>query len=121
MEDTAKSELVIDLAKLLDEHNGADTVVLDIRNQSSWTDYFVITTATSAAHMQGLSRNILEFLKERSVTPRRRRKRIVDDSWLLIDCGDFVIHVMSEDARAFYELERLWFGGDAVFHSSKSS
>ena len=121
MEDTVKSELAIDVAKLLHEHNGSETIVLDIRTQSSWTDFFVITTATSVTHMQGLSRYIREFLKDRSITPRRSRKNIADDSWLLVDCGDFVIHVMSEEARAFYELERLWFGGEVLYHSSKSS
>ena len=121
MEDTARNELVIELAKVLEKHNGSDTVVLDIREQSSWTDFFVITTATSGAHMQGLLRHIREFLSERSVKQLRGKKQLSDDSWLLVDCGDFVIHVMSEESRAFYELERLWFSGLELFHSSKSS
>ncbi len=121
MEDTVRSRLVTDLAELLDERNGGDTLVLDIRGQSTWTDYFVITTATSVTHMQGLYRNIRRFLEERNVEPRRKRKRITDDSWLLVDCGDFVIHVMTDETRAFYELERLWFEGVELYHSSKSS
>ncbi len=121
MEDTARNNLVIDLAKLLDLHNGGDTTVLDIRGQSSWTDYFIITTATSSAHMQGLYRIIKGFLSEHDVEPLRRRKHVSDDNWLLVDCGDFVVHVMTEKTRSFYELERLWFEGLELYHSSKSS
>lgn len=121
MEDTAKNNLVLDLARLLDEHNGLDTMVLDIGAQASWTDFFVITTATSATHMQGLLRYVREFLNSHSVEPLRRRKQVSDDTWLLIDCGDFVIHIMLKETREFYELERLWFGGTVLYHSSKSS
>ena len=121
MEDSAKSRIVTELALMIESHNGGDTTVLDIRNQSSWTDYFVITTATSGIHMQGLYRNILSFLSEHDLKPLRRRKQISDDQWLLVDCGDFVIHVMSEKSRQFYELERLWYGGSIVDYSSKSS
>ena len=121
MEDTVRNRIVTDLAEVLDEHNGSETVVLDIRGQSSWTDYFVITTATSATHMQGLYRYIMAFLDDRKVEPRRKRKHVTDDSWLLIDCGDFVIHVMTQETRDFYELERLWFEGVELYHSSKSS
>jgi ribosome-associated protein len=95
--------------------------VLDLRGQAEWTDYFVITTATSATHMKALGRHIREFLDERSVEPLRRRKQVTDDAWHLVDCGDFVVHVMSAESRAFYELERLWYSGTELYHSSKSS
>ena len=121
MVDTAKSDLVVELARMLEEHNGIDTVVLDIHEHSSWTDFFVISTARSATHMQGLFRFVRRFLSDHKIEPLRRHKRVSDDGWLLVDCGNFVIHLMSEEVRAFYELERLWFSGVVLFHSSKSS
>jgi len=121
MVDIAKSKQVITLAELLDEHNGKDTVVLDIREQSSWTDYFVISTVNSQAQMRGIVRYLLEFLKENSIVPSNRHKHLSEDGWVLIDCGDFVIHLMNEETRAFYDLEKLWYKGQPLYHSSKSS
>ena len=121
MEDTAKNSIVVSLAELLDTHNGVDTVVLDIHEQSSWTDFFVITTVSSQAHMRGIARYVNGFLKDRSIVPFNRHKRVGEDGWTLIDCGDFVIHLMNEETREFYDLERLWYGGKQIYHSSKSS
>ena len=121
MEDTAKNNLVLTLAELLDEHNGVDTVVLDIREQSIWTDYFIITTVNSQAHMRGIARYVNDFLQEHSIVPFHRHKHISEDGWNLIDCGDFVVHLMNKEIRDFYDLERLWYSGQAVYHSSKSS
>ena len=121
MGDIVKSSKVISLAKLLDEHNGKNTVVLDIHEQSSWTDYFVITTVNSQTHMRGIIRYVRSFLKEHSIEPFNRHKRISENGWVLIDCGDFVIHLMNEETREFYDLERLWYGGKSLYHSSKSS
>ena len=121
MGDTVKSNKIIELAKLLDEHNGKNTVVLDIHEQSSWTDYFVITTVNSQTHMRGIIRYVRSFLKENSIEPSNRRKHMSEDGWVLIDCGDFVIHLMTEELRDFYDLERLWFSGQLLYQSSKSS
>ncbi len=120
-EDTARNNLVLTLAKLLEEHNGIDTVVLDIHEQSSWTDYFIISTVNSQAHMRGIIRDVSGFLKERSIVPLNMHKNRNEDSWMLIDCGDFIIHLMSEETRSFYDLERLWHSGKSLYHSSKSS
>lgn len=121
MVNIAKNKTVIELAELLEEHNGDDVVVLDIREQSSWTDFFIIATVNSRAHMRGIVRYINGFLAENSIEPFHRHKRVSEDRWTLIDCGDFVIHLMSEELREFYDLERLWYSGKSVYHSSKSS
>ena len=106
---------------MIDAHLGKETALLDISEQSGWTDYFIIATANSATHMKGLYRRVQEFLSEKGVKPLRRRKHIADEKWLLIDCGDFVVHLMSEDSREFYDLERLWYEGKKIDYWSKSS
>ena len=121
MADIARNELVIELAQLVDDHNGEDTLVLDIHEQSSWTDFFVISTVTSQTHMRGIIRYLNKFLQDRGISPNRGRKRVGEDGWILIDCGDFVIHLMTQENRDFYELERLWYTGKQLYHSSKSS
>ena len=89
--------------------------------QSSWTDYFIIATVTSQTHMRGIVRYVNGFLHEHSIEPLRRRKRVDEEGWILIDCGDFVVHLMTQENRDFYELERLWYSGKKLYHSSKSS
>jgi len=108
------------LQNLLREHKGADVLVLDLRKMGTWTDFFVIATATSNTHLDGLERHIKEFCHERGIEIlRRSRKPAVssrtrmsdgtqDDEWRIIDLGLIVIHLMSRQARDFYDLERLY-------------
>jgi ribosome-associated protein len=103
------------------EHQGEDTIALDLRKMSSWTDYFVITTARSGAHLGGLVRSLYEYLDGHGIEPMSSGRRIAQDGWMLVDCGDFAVHLMDREKREFYSLERLYFAAEEVFHSSKSS
>ena len=113
--------LVIRLAKLIDEHKGEATVVLDLNGLNSWTDYFIITTVRSQAHQSGLIRVLSDFLKENKIKPINPYKSPTDFGWALIDCGFFVVHLMSKEKREFYELEKFWFKSEIIYQSSKSS
>jgi len=120
MEDTARNR-VLEIARLLEDHRGESVRALYIGEMSSWTDYFVITTVRSAAHLRGLLRSLQEYFSENHIsplTPRKTSKR--EEGWILIDCGDFVIHLMDQQHRDFYELEKLWFRNELIY-SSKSS
>ena len=108
-------------ARFLEEHKGQDTVALSVREQSSFTDFFVIATVTSEAHMRGLYRNVLDFLSREKAALHPRRKIAGDEGWLVVDCGTVVIHLMTQEKRIFYDLERLWFEGEVIFHSSSKS
>jgi ribosome-associated protein len=111
MADTARNsgEAALELAALLANHNGGDVVVLDVSAQAGWTDRFVIATATSSAHLRGLARFIDEDVARLGLQRLGRPSLADDDEWLLVDLGTIVVHVMTERARAFYELEKLWF------------
>jgi len=120
MEDTLSETEA--LAELLRNHRGADVTVLDLRKMGAWTDFFVIATATSDAHMDGLERHIGEFCREREIAVLRRSRKPkgaaadMPDEWRIVDLGSTVIHLMSEKARAFYDLERLYsIGTDPAF------
>ena len=109
------SEIPHAIGDLLREHNGADVVVLELPEPAAWTDFFVIATVTSSTHLDGLERHIKEFCWEREIDIlRQSRKPNVfsgqEDEWRIIDLGSTVIHLMSHKARAFYDLERLYFG-----------
>ena len=97
------------IAGLLGDHKGADVLALDLRQMGAWTDFFVIATASSDAHMDGLERHIKEFCAERGIEILRRSRRPDgEDEWRIIDLGPAVIHLFSRRAREFYDLERLY-------------
>ena len=74
----------------------------------------MIATATSLAHLRGLARFIDEELPGLGLARLRRGSAADDDEWLLIDLGGIIVHLMTESARSFYELEKLWFQSPAV-------
>ncbi|MCL2878962.1 MAG: RsfS/YbeB/iojap family protein [Treponema sp.] len=113
------------LGVLLEEHKGSGVVAIDLRQMNTWTDFFVIATVTSNAHLDGLDRHIKDFVREHSMeiirrSPRLQRSQmqrlqmasgsaaLPDDEWRIIDMGTIVVHLMSGRARSFYELERLY-------------
>jgi ribosome-associated protein len=115
------------LGNLLREHKGADVLILDLREMGAWTDFFVIATASSNTHLDGLERHVKEFCNERGIEILRRSRRpgvsnrrlsagtrassgtlSQEDAWRIIDLGSTVIHLMSRQAREFYDLERLY-------------
>lgn len=103
-------EKALQLGKTLKEYKGLDVVVLDLTAKNTWTDYFIITTCTSAAHSDGLERHILEEAEKLELDKRKRTRKNDDgEDWKLIDLNEIVIHIMSDVARKFYDLEKLMF------------
>jgi ribosome-associated protein len=108
------------LGNLLREHKGGDVKVLDLRELNAWTDFFVIATVNSGAHLQGLERHIKEFSREWGIEILRRSPKPPAGAegafgeWSLIDMGIIVVHLMNSQARSFYELERLWSAAPAL-------
>ena len=121
----------MDLGKLLDDHRGADVVVMDMRELNFWTDFFIIATVTSSTHLSGLERHIKDFVRENELEILHRSGRPKNDAeqrsdeWRLLDLGGIVIHLMTAKARSFFELERLWSAAPLIYkagpYSSKSS
>jgi ribosome-associated protein len=89
------------------EKKALKVVVLDLREIASFTDFFVIASGTNERQVQAISDEIVETLKKAG-TPVTRVEGYKTAEWILLDYGDFVIHIFNEKARAFYDLERLW-------------
>jgi len=89
------------------EKKAINSVVLDLREIASFTDYFVITSGTNERQVQAISDEIVETLKKAG-TAAARVEGYKTAEWILLDYGDFVVHVFDEKARTFYDLERLW-------------
>ncbi len=92
------------------DKRGSGIVVLDLRQISVITDYFVIVDAGTEVQVRAIAEGIQEALVERGVTTLRR-EGWEDARWVLLDYGDAVVHVFRTEEREYYDLERLW--GDA--------
>jgi len=101
--------LAFAIASILAEHKAQDVLVLDVREIAGWTDFFVLGSSSSITHMRGLSRFVEEYLESEKISSLNRPVASDDESWLLQDMGDVVVHIMSREARNFYELEKLWY------------
>ena len=105
----------LEIARLMEDGKGKDVVLIDVHELNSWTDYFVITTVTSSAHWQGLYKQVKEYIKENDLEVHVTNRKSPDgDDWNLIDLGPIVVHLMSEQARQFYDLEKLWHSGRVI-------
>ena len=98
------------------DKQGEDVVVVDLRSLSSVTDFFVICTAGSSRQIDALKDHVEVVLSgqgwpvwhtEGDAAPPSRGFTL-DPQWVLMDYGDFVVHVMDQKARSFYQLEQLW-------------
>ena len=109
---TAK-EVAIQVTKALDEKKGQNIKLLRIDEVSSLADYFLICTGTSNTHVKTLC-DYAEFAMDQLGEPMLGREGHRGNSWELLDYGSVVVHVFTEEARAFYNLERLWADGENV-------
>jgi ribosome-associated protein len=89
------------------EKKAIDPVVLDLREIASFTDYFVIVSGQNERQVQAISDEIYEQLKKAGETAARVEGYKTAE-WILLDYGDFVVHVFEQKARQFFDLERLW-------------
>jgi len=117
----SSKETVLATARLINDHKGEDTVVLDITGTCAFADFFVIATARSSTHLSGLLRELTQFFHSRGIRPRGHHRHDAAAGWLLLDCGEGIGHLMEKEQRDFYDLERLWFKAERVPYWSKSS
>ncbi|MDC7221953.1 MAG: ribosome silencing factor [Spirochaetales bacterium] len=117
MEDTLKNKIE-GLTALIEDHKGGDVKVLSVEGKCSWTDSMIIATISSQTHGNGVRREIRTWLTENGYTTYSTGNSQKNDTWILMDCGDVVINLMTAEAREFYQLEDLWFEAE-VLHGEK--
>ena len=91
----------------LEDIKAVNPIAIDVTRISSLTDFMVIASGTSNRHIAAMSEHVLEDLKETNISGIKIEGQGGDD-WVPVDAGDVVIHLMSADAREFYDLESLW-------------
>ena len=98
------------IKKFLEERDGKDVKVVDLKKSSNVCDYFVIATFESPTVLRSTVRDLWEELQSLDIVVNDRHKEVSNDGWYLIDCGEILIHLFSEEMREFYSLEKLWDG-----------
>jgi ribosome-associated protein len=94
-------------AEIIADKLGEDIVILDLRRQSPFADYFVVASAGSTVHAQAIADEVVSELKHEG-----QRVHHLEGTehglWILLDYFDVVVHIFSGDVRQFYGLDRLW-------------
>ena len=100
-------------AKALDDKKARDVKILKTEAQTVIADYFVICNGTSSTHIKAL---VDEVDRQLSIVgePPIRREGLRSDIWILMDFGSVIVHVFTDEARKFYNLERLWSDSELV-------
>ena len=107
------NEVAITVTKALDSKKGMDIKLLKIDQVSTLADYFLICTGTSSTHVKTLC-DYAEYTLEQLGEPMLGREGHRGNSWELLDFGTIVVHVFTDEARKFYDLERLWADAEQV-------
>ncbi len=91
----------------LDNIKAEETVTIDLRGRSAFSDFMVITSGRSNRHVGAVADNVVKALKENGYKSIHI-EGMANCDWVLIDTGDVIVHVFRPEVREFYNLERLW-------------
>jgi ribosome-associated protein len=99
---------VVIAARAADSKKGSDTLILEVGPVLVITDAFVITSGSNPRQVRTIAEEVERWLTEQEAVKPRRIEGLNEATWVLMDYGEFVVHVFHEDTRRFYDLERLW-------------
>ena len=99
-------------ANALNEKKALDLAALKVEDLTVLTEYFLLSTASSSTHVRALADEVEFKLSELEVQPHHIEGK--STGWILLDYGSVIVHVMSRQAREFYNLDKMWSDGEAV-------
>tara|TARA_B100000900_G_C20443873_1_gene660191 strand:+ start:571 stop:921 length:351 start_codon:yes stop_codon:yes gene_type:complete len=91
----------------LDNNKAQDIVSIDLKDKSSMADYMIIASGTSSRHIQSLSEQVLNKLKDNGIVDSKIEGKDSSE-WKLVDGIDLIVHIFHPEKRKFYELEKMW-------------
>ncbi|HEU5345573.1 MAG TPA: ribosome silencing factor [Ktedonobacterales bacterium] len=103
------------IADVAVDKKAADVVILDIRSQSVIADYFIICTGNNPRQIQAIAGAVEDKLDEIHITAKGF-EGAAENGWMLLDCGDVIVHIFGPLERDFYRLERLWSAAPTVVY-----
>ena len=101
------SDLKSVVVHTLDLNKAQDIVTIDLKDKSSMADYMIIASGTSSRHIQSLSEQVLEKLKDNGIINSKIEGKDSNE-WKLVDGIDLIVHIFHPEKRKFYELEKIW-------------
>lgn len=102
-----ENSLLDKIINLLEDKKGIDIKVMDVKNETALSDYFVVASGTSNTHIKALADNVEVELKKENIYPNKI-EGYNTATWILMDYGDVVVHIFTEQERQNYNLEELW-------------
>ena len=103
----APRDFALRIADILAETPASDTVVLDIRGLSTFSDFFVIWSGENERQLRAIAERLQEELREDGIRPQRV-EGTPRSGWMVLDYNDAIVHVFDRELREFYKMERLW-------------
>lgn len=95
------------LTDLLDGLKAQDIQAIDVRGKSSITETMIVCTATSSRHAASTAQNLIDECKKAGVPVFGEEGKAVAD-WIVVDLGEAIVHILQQDSREMYQLEKLW-------------
>lgn len=106
-------ELARICSRIAQDNKAEDVVALDVREMSSFTDFFVLMSGRSTRHVQALAESMENELRSKRIKTSRA-EGLQEGKWVLLDFGDVIVHVFYHEQREFYDLEGLWHDAPRV-------
>ena len=101
----------------LDDMKAEETVTIDLRGKSSFSDYMIVTSGRANRHVGAIAENVMKGLSEVGIKSVHV-EGMQNSDWVLIDSGDVIVHVFRPEVREFYNLEKMWTAGDKAARKS---
>ena len=108
MNKTDAATVAVVAARAADEKQGSNIIVLDVGDILAITERFVVVSASNSRQLRTIANEITAKIREESDRPLLRSEGMSEQQWVLLDYGDVIVHIFSEDIREFYEIERLY-------------
>ncbi|USQ12924.1 ribosome silencing factor [Legionella lytica] len=102
-----QNPMLVKLLHALEDIQASDIKVIDVRKQTTITDYMLIASGRASRHVKAIGQKVMEDMKLAGL-PALHCTGLETGDWVLIDFGDFIVHVMQPESRQFYNLEGLW-------------
>lgn len=107
------NDIIKNVVTVLEDRKAFDIKVLDIKEINIMTDYFIIASGNNINHIHALCDHIEDELRKRSIHCTQK-EGYQAANWILMDYGNFIIHIFDKDTRYFYDLERIWKDGKEI-------
>ncbi len=95
------------LLKSLEDSQAIDVAVINVREQTSVTDFMVVCSGRASRHLRAIAEHLMTDMKAAGIPPLSKHG-LTEGDWELVDFGEYVVHIMQPESREFYNLEGLW-------------